>query len=185
MQRVGNSARHGSHITPSTASVEQTANSTPNVSQINQALDQQTLSLNENLPSAVRYNASSRIFSNLFSPDKFMVPFQLDLPNMHSNYVLPSQQTFNLPAYNQNICPPNLQTYRQADNFQFYGNEDTSAVNQSPSNLPRLFTQPTHSQILQNLPFNQQTDEIYSTPLTPQRLPIDVSVLASPYYSKS
>jgi len=158
------------------ASAEQSVRSLPSFSQINQALDQQTLSSNANLQSAVRDNASSRHFSNLFSPDIFMVPFQLNLPNMHQNCVLPSQQTFNLPTSNQNNCPPNLQANRQTDNFQYYGSQYTSAVNQSHS------TQPIHSQIPQNLPFNQQTDEIHSTPSTSQPVPSDVSVLASNYY---
>jgi len=156
MQLVGNSPRHRSHVRPSAASAEQSVRSLPSFSQINQALDQQTLSSNANLQSAVRDNASSRHFSNLFSPDIFMVPFQLNLPNMHQNCVLPSQQTFNLPTSNQNNCPPNLQANRQTDNFQYYGSQYTSAVNQSHS------TQPIHSQIPQNLPFNQQTDEIHS-----------------------
>jgi len=184
MQLVGNSATNGSHVMPSATSVEQSLRSTPNFSQTNQTFDQQALSLNENLQSVVRNNASSGNFSNLFSPDILMVPFQLNLPSMHPNYVVPRQQTLNLPTYNQSVYAPNIQTYRQADNFQYYGNEYTSAVNQSHSTLPELFTQPTHSQILQNLPVNQQADEIHSTPSNLQRLPTDVCGLASTYYSK-
>ncbi|KAF6017764.1 hypothetical protein EB796_023920 [Bugula neritina] len=103
---------------------------------------------------------------------------------MQQHYVLPSQQAVNLPTYNQNVHPPNIQTHRQTDNLQYYGSQYTSAVNQSHSTLPELFTQPTHSQNLQNLPFNQQTEENHSTPSTSQRLPTDVSVSASTYYSK-
>ncbi|KAF6017765.1 hypothetical protein EB796_023921 [Bugula neritina] len=95
---------------------------------------------------------------------------------MHQHYALPSQQAVNLPTYNQNVYPPNIQTRRQTDNLQYYGSQYTSPVNQSHSTPPELFTQPTHSQIIQNLPFNQQTDEIHSTPSTSQRLPTNVSV---------
>jgi len=184
MQLVGNSATNRSHVMPFAISVEQSLRSTPNFSQTNQTFDQQAPSLNENLQSVVRNNASSGNFSNLFSPDMFMVPFQLNLPNMHQHYVLQRQQTRNLPTYNHNIHPSNLQADRQTDNFQFYGNEDTSAVNQSHSTLPSLFTQTTHSHISQNVVSNQQTYEIHSTPSNSQHLPTNVSVLGSNYYSK-
>ncbi|KAF6016652.1 hypothetical protein EB796_025036 [Bugula neritina] len=100
---------------------------------------------------------------------------------MHQHYVLPSQQAFTLPTYNQNICPPNFQTNTQTDNFQFYASYYTSAENQSRCNLLGLFTQPTHPHISQNLLSNQQADEIHSTPSTSQDLPTDVFALALPY----
>jgi len=185
MHFVGNSPRHRNHFsTPSAASVEQSVRSTPKFSQTNQTFDQQAPSLNENLQSVARNNASSRNFINLFSPDMFMVPFQLSLPNMHQHYVVPSQQAVNLPTYNQNVHPPNFQTHRQTDNSQFYASYYTSAENQTHCNLPGLSTQPTHSHISQNVLSNQQADEIHSTPSTSQHLPTNVSALASTYYSK-
>ncbi|KAF6026380.1 hypothetical protein EB796_015311 [Bugula neritina] len=184
MQLVGNSATNRSHVMPSAISVEQSLRSTSNFSQTNQTFDPQAPSSNENLQSVARNNASSGNFINLFSPDMFMVPFQLSLPNMHQHYVLPSQQTFTLPTYNQNVHPPNIQTHRQTDNSQFYASYYTSAENQSHCNLPGLSTQPTHSHISQNVLSNQQADEIHSTPSTSQHLPTNVTVSASTYYSK-
>jgi len=185
MQLVGNSPRHiNQFTTPSATSVGQSVRSLPNFSQINQVLDQQTLSLNENLQSAVRDNASTRNITHLYPPDIFMVPFQLSLPNMHQHYVLPRQQAFTLTTYNQNVHPLNIQTDTQTDNSQFYASYYTSAENQSRCNLTGLFTQPTHSHISQNVLLNQQADEILSAPSTLQRLPTDVSGLASTYYSK-
>jgi len=103
---------------------------------------------------------------------------------MHQQYVLPRQQAFTLTTYNQNVHPLNIQTDTQTDNSQFYASYYTSAENQSRCNLTGLFTQPTHSHISQNVLLNQQADEILSAPSTLQRLPIDVSGLASTYYSK-
>ncbi|KAF6033214.1 hypothetical protein EB796_008475 [Bugula neritina] len=63
----------------STSAVNQSYSTLPEISTqpTHSQIPFSTLSSNENLQSVARNNASSRNFSHLFSPDMFMVPFQL------------------------------------------------------------------------------------------------------------